>query len=136
MTAQEHREQAYHNEKLAHQLGDQPLEAYDWAITVLFYTVLHFVDAYLLQHRGLVPKGHTAIRDRKTRQQIPGRNDLVRQHLPQINNAYKMLYSASRCARYEGAYLGPQSAIYYQNLQNLKDKEFARAREFFRQLGW
>lgn len=133
MTVQEHREQAYHNEKLAYQLGDQPLEAYDWATTVSFYTVLHFVDAYLLQHHGLVPKGHTTIRDRKTRQRIPGRNDLVRQHLPQIYDAYKVLYSASRRARYEGAYLGPQSARYYQNL---KANEFAQAREFFRQLGW
>jgi hypothetical protein len=44
-----------------------------------------------------------------------------------------VLYTASRRARYEGAYLGPNSAGYYQRL---RDNEFATARGFFRQLGW
>jgi hypothetical protein len=133
MTVQEHLQQARHNEGLAHKLGSSPLEAYDWAITVLFYAVLHFVDAYLLQHHGIEPKGHTATRDRRTVQRISGRNDYVRQHLPQIAPAYQFLYSASRRARYEGAYLSPNSAGYYQRL---RDNEFANARQFFRQLGW
>ena len=133
MTVQEHLQQARHNEALASQLSSPPLAAYDWAITVLFYSVLHFVDAYLLQRYGIEPKGHTAARDRRTGQRIPGRNDYVRQHLPQIAPAYQLLYSASRRARYEGAYLGLKSAGYYQKL---RDNEFANARQFFRQLGW
>jgi len=133
MTVQEHLQQARHNEELAYQLSSPPLEAYDWAITVLFYGVLHFVDAYLLQRHGIMPKGHTAGWDRRTGQRIPGRNDYVRQHLPQIASAYQFLYSASRRARYEGVYLGPNSAGYYQRL---RDNEFATARGFFRQLGW
>lgn len=133
MTLQEHLQQAWQNEALASQLGSLPLAAYDWAITVLFYAILHFVDAYLLQHHGIVPRGHTATRDRRTGQRIPGRNDYVRQHLPQIARAYQVLYTASRRARYEGAYLGPNSAGYYQRL---RDNEFATARGFFRQLGW
>src|SRR5262245_22802242 len=125
MTVQEHLQQARHNEALASQLVNPPLEAYDWAITVLFYTVLHFVDAYLLQQHGIVPRGHTATWNRQTGQRSPGRNDYVRQHLRQISGAYEMLYDASRLARYEGAYLGQNGVGSYQNLRN---NEFAQAR--------
>ncbi len=133
MTVQEHLQQARHNEGLAQRLGIPPFRTYDWAITVLFYCILHFVDAYLFQFHQIVPKGHTATRDRRTGQRLPGRNDYVNQYLPQIARAYKMLYSASRRARYEGAYLGLNGAGYYQRL---RDNEFASARQFFRQWGW
>src|SRR5262245_5688232 len=56
MTVQGHLQQAHRNESLAQRLGIPPLRTYDWAITVLFYSILHFVDAYLLQHYGIVPK--------------------------------------------------------------------------------
>ena len=131
MTVQEHLQQARHNEGLAQRLGIPPFRTYDWAITVLFYCILHFVDASLLDHHNIIPGGHTATWKRG--QRIPGRNDYVRQHLPQIARAYQMLYTASRRARYEGAYLGPNGAGYYQRL---RDNEFASARQFFRQWGW
>ena len=134
MTVQEHLQQAQRNEALAFQLGNPPIEAHDWAITVLFYTVLHFVDAYLLQQHGIVPRGHTATWHRQTSQRNPGRNDYVKQHVRQIFRAYKILYDASRLARYEGAYLGQNGAGNYQNLSN---NEFAQIRQFFRQQqGW
>ena len=131
MTVQEHLQQARQNEALAQQLGSPPLEAHDWAITILFYSLLHFVDAYLLQYQNITPGGHTATW--RKGQRIPGRNDYVTLHLPQISGEYKVLYSASRRARYEGAYLTPSSV---GNYQKLKDNEFASARAFFRQLGW
>ena len=127
MTIQDHLTQAHHNEDLAQQLGRTPLEMYDWAITALFYSILHFVDAYLLQYHNISPKGHTR------RGKIPGRAECVKQYLPQIYDAYKILYDASVRARYEGGYLGPGSAGDYQNL---RDTEFTGARGFFRQLGW
>jgi len=134
MTVQDHLRQARHNENLAQKLGSRPLEAYDWAITVMFYSLLHFVDAYLLQQGIPLPKGHTARLDRKTGQMTPGRNDCVKQHLRQIYGAYKRLYDASIRARYEGAYLTPSSIRDYQDL---KTNQFDRARGFFRQqLGW
>jgi hypothetical protein len=102
MPVQEHLQQAQHNEALASQLGNPPIEAHDWAITVLFYTVLQVVDAYLLQQHGRVPRGHTATWNWQTSQRNPGRNDYVRQHLRQIYGTYKILYDASRLARYEG----------------------------------
>ena len=116
MTVQEHLQQARHNETLASQLGTPPIEAYDWAITVLFYAVLHFVDAYLLQQHGIVSRGHAATWNRQTGQRNPGRNDYVRQHLRQISGTYKILYDASRLARYEGAYLGQNGARNYRPL--------------------
>ncbi|MBI3300737.1 MAG: hypothetical protein HYZ72_01455, partial [Deltaproteobacteria bacterium] len=133
MTVQDHLRQARHNEDLAQKLGNKPLEAYDWAITVLFYCILHFVDAYLLERYQIIPKGHTARLDRKTGQMTQGRNDYVRLHLPGIYGAYTRLYNASMKARYEGAYLALGSVGYYQKL---RDNEFASARGFFRQLGW
>ncbi len=134
MTIQEHLRQARHNETLAPQLGSPPLEAYDWAITVLFYTALHFVDAYLLQQHGIVSQGHSATWNRQTGQRTPGRNDYVRQYLRQIARAYKALYDLSRLARYEGMFLTPKAASDYRNLHNT---EFAQVRAFFRrQQGW
>jgi len=128
MTFQDHLSQANHNERLFQQLGSGSLGAYDWAITVMFYSLLHFVDAWLLQHHNIIPKGHTKKRG------VLGRNDYVKQHLPQIYGAYKRLYDASIRARYEGAYLTPGSLGDYQNL---KTNQFDRAREFFRQQqGW
>jgi uncharacterized protein (UPF0332 family) len=133
MTVQGHLRQARHNEALASQLGSPPIEAYDWAITILFYSVLHFVDAYLLQQHGIVPRGHSATLNRRTGQRNPGRNDYVNQHLPLISSAYRILYDTSRLARYEGTYLGQTGAVEYQRRRNT---EFAQVRAFFRQLGW
>ena len=131
MTVQEHLQQARRNEGLAQRLGIPPLRTYDWAITVLFYCILHFVDAYLLDRHNITPGGHTATW--KKGQRLPGRNDDVKQYLPQIYSEYRRLYDASRWARYEGAFLNPGSVKDYQNL---RDNEFASARGFFRQLGW
>jgi hypothetical protein len=133
MTVQEHLQQANHNEVLALHLGSAPIAAYDWAITVLFYAVLHFADAYLLHYHQIQARGHTATWDRRTGRQLPGRNDYVRQYLSQVFPTYQFLYAASRRARYEGAFLGSGGEAYYQNL---RDNEFARARQFFRRQGW
>jgi hypothetical protein len=62
MKTAEHLSQAYHNETLAFQFGNPPLEAYDWAITALFYCALHFVDAYLFELRSIDPEGHTDLK--------------------------------------------------------------------------
>lgn len=131
MTVQEHLQQARRNEGLAQRLGIPPLRTYDWAITVLFYCILHFVDAYLLDRHNITPRGHTATWKRG--QKIPGRNDDVKQYIPQIYSEYRRLYDASQWARYEGAFLNLGSIKDYQNL---RDNEFASARQFFRQLGW
>ena len=133
MTVQEHLRQARQNEARAHKLGSPPLEAYDWAITVMFYALLHVVDASLLEHHHLIPRGHTATWNRQRRQRIPGRNDDVKQYLPAMYDAYKLLSYASRRARYEGASLTADSVGDYQNLKN---NACASARAFFHQFGW
>jgi len=130
MNTAKHLKQAYPNKTLASQLGSPPLEAYDWAITALFYCALHFVDAYVFELHGIDPEGHTTKRDKATGRNILGRNDLVKLHIPVIHKDYLSLYSASRRARYDVAYLALTAANYYQKL---KSNEFARVRQFFRQ---
>lgn len=130
MKTSKHLRQASRNEILASQFGNPALAAYDWAITTLFYCALHFVDAYLFELRSIDPEGHTTTRNKTTGLTNRGRNDLVKLHIPSIHQDYLVLYSASRRARYEVAYLEPTAANYYQKLKN---NEFARVREFFRQ---
>lgn len=134
MRTAEHLRQAYRNETLASQFGNSPLEAYDWAMTALFYCALHFVDAYLFELRGIDPEGHTTTCNKTTERNILGRNDLVELYIPAIHNDYREMYSASRRARYDVAYLEPTAANYYQKL---KSNEFTQVRQFFRQQrGW
>ena len=60
----------------------------DWATIVLFYRVLHLVDAYFAD-RGVHPRNHFA------------RNDSVNRLLPEIARQYIRLLEASVQARYE-----------------------------------
>lgn len=52
--------QARQNGARAHKLGSPQREAYDWAITGMFYALVHCVDASLLERHHLIPRGHTA----------------------------------------------------------------------------
>ena len=88
------------------------------------------MDAYLFELRGIDPEGHTTTRNKTTGLNSRGRNDLVKLHIPVIHKDYLALYSASRRARYDVAYLEPTAANYYQKL---KSNEFARVRQFFHQ---
>ncbi|HEV8714251.1 MAG TPA: HEPN domain-containing protein [Candidatus Binatia bacterium] len=129
MNEQEHIRQALHNEELFKKLTAKPFEAYDWAITVMFYCILHFVDAYLRKNWNVIPQGHTASARSGTIKD--GRNDYVKKYMPrQVYSDYRMLYDASMRARYEGAYLSPQGISTYQKLFA---NEFTRLRQFFRQ---
>lgn len=84
----------------------------DWAVVVIFYTALHYVDAYLAT-RGYVEitGGHR------------GRNLLVSQHLEPIESAYMNLYWAGRNARYIPDYkpsLGKVITYKRHSLQEIK----------------
>lgn len=54
-TRQEHLAQAEHNEALSQRL--EITRYTDWAVTALFYSALHLIDAYLLA-LGMDPKDH------------------------------------------------------------------------------
>ena len=128
MTPDEHIALALHNEDVVKKLSNKPLEMYDWAITVMFYCTLHFVDAYLIKTVLFTPESHTAIM--KNGKRRDGRNDSVKKYIPLLSSNFNMLYDASRKARYEGAYRTPQSV---GNFQKLYGNDFTPLRQFFRQ---
>lgn len=66
----------------------------DWIVTLAFYKALHAVDSYLAR-KNIHPKGHESIPGKI------GRNQSVKKHLSTIYSKYKVLYRASRKARYD-----------------------------------
>jgi hypothetical protein len=73
----------------------------DWAITVLFYSALHLVDAYLLEVHGTKPSNHT---DRN-------RSVQTEQILNIVSEEYASLYAMSRTARYRPLATFPPNAV-------------------------
>lgn len=52
-----HLKQAKHNEQLAHELAQPPIRYRDWVIIVLFYSAVHYVEAYF-DRLGLHSNNH------------------------------------------------------------------------------
>lgn len=108
-SVQQHIQQANHNERLRQQLDT--LNIIDWTITVMFYTALHKVDAFLA-NVNIHPKKHTSGDPNDF-----GRNQYVNTFFPlDKHKSYCRLYNASRNARYEVTYLGTNSRNYYERL--------------------
>jgi hypothetical protein len=51
--------QAEHNEEVFRYLGDGFADYRDWQVTMLFYSMVHYVNAYLV-HDGAAPESHQA----------------------------------------------------------------------------
>lgn len=87
----EHLQQASHNETFFSQIN---VDSYsDWAVTVLFYAALHYLDAYLAK-QGVFDPGSHDVRDPLIRQ-FPLTRAVARQ--------YFRLKNFSRSARCYGA---------------------------------
>jgi hypothetical protein len=85
-----HLQQAQHNEAFFAAID---VNSYgDWAVTVLFYAALHYIDAYLAQRGHFDPGSHDV------------RDGLIRQYGPtrQVARQYFRLKSFSGTARYYG----------------------------------
>lgn len=54
----DHIEQARHNARFYATINKSAFK--DWAVTVLFYTGLHYIDAFLAQKRNIHPSQHKA----------------------------------------------------------------------------
>ncbi len=95
LTPKEHVDGATENFRFAEWLhdssgADSPSKE-RWAITLLFYSAVHYVRAYLLAEKGIVINEHKALWD------------LIKYDYPLINRpkgAYNFLYVASRAGRY------------------------------------
>jgi hypothetical protein len=94
----------------------------DWALTLLFYSALHLIQAYAEQeatHPGAAP----APADH------PARRAYVADRLRSISRAYRALQEASEDARYD---LARYSA---QEVREFHDDEYTRVREGLRARG-
>jgi uncharacterized protein (UPF0332 family) len=87
-----HKRQAEHNRRFLDWLDLDVTQYLDWAVTVIFYTALHFVE-WLLATKGL----HSDTHD--NRHQAMGRVSELRPIYPD----YRELETQSHRSRYEGA---------------------------------
>lgn len=71
----------------------------DWKITVIFYTALHYLRAYLLFKKIRVPRSHKLIDTI-----INPSNPSAIHPLPKVYNRYNALYQNSWESRYSGVY--------------------------------
>jgi len=95
-TPSEHRSKALHNEELldVHTLGEGKFAG--WAITVLFYSVLHWMRALAAQEGFQIKRYSGLESETLALQQIP-----VFQQSPEPFKWYRWLKHASQEARYE-----------------------------------
>jgi hypothetical protein len=105
--AQDHLERARHNYRLYQQLKDGG-EFLDWALTLLFYTALHLVQAYACQHGPWEPADHGQ------------RRDYIRERLRRIFFDYRDLQDRSENMRYDLWMAAPDE------VQEWHDQQFAR----------
>jgi hypothetical protein len=85
----EHLTRAKENEKLARTLGTASGVAVDWAVTMLFYAALHFIDGYLAG-KAFKPLNH-----KQRDEEIENNGSLT-----DIYKHYRRLKDMSREARY------------------------------------
>ena len=81
-------ERAEHNERFLSTLDLNRTDYLDWAVTIAFYVVLRYVDAFFFPAR---PASHPE------RLQMVATNPRTRP----ISNSYRELYNQARDARYE-----------------------------------
>lgn len=107
---QVHLDQAGHNETFFSRIDVGSFS--DWAVTVLFYSALHYIDAYLAARGHYDPGGHDV------------RDDLIRSdpNVRPVYNWYARLKSFSRSARYYGSrYSGSQvTGLYRGSFEPIK----------------
>ena len=92
-----HLNRAIENEQFADSLNSSSSLETDWAITALFYSAVHYVDAYLVVARSK-PIDH------QERERMIERNGT----LSGIFMPYRELKRMSRAARYDIAAYGPR----------------------------
>jgi uncharacterized protein YpmS len=91
--------QAEHNEACYKQLASTSTEFADWQVTTLFYSALHYVDAYLAS------KGHS-VTDHKMRNFLVSSESQLRA----LATEYIELFDRSLDSRYKLVQFTPQAA--------------------------
>lgn len=62
-SAQEHRDWAAANERFYDHIGAADSDWPDWAITTVFYVIVHEISAFLRDRNKPVPRGHPGMKD-------------------------------------------------------------------------
>ena len=88
----EHLSKAEHNNSFLFTFDFNKTKYLDWAVVSIFYTALHYIDAYLAKI-GLEEFQNHGTRHR-----------LVEKHIPLILKEYRILYRQSLSARYHVNY--------------------------------
>lgn len=118
-TIAQYLQQAAHNSEVAQYIRDNRTDALDWSATCLFYSAVHYVNAYFVKHGIPIPRRHTSP-DRSK----PGRMNIVQQdpHLSAIYPEYRHLDDESRDARYELKRISPSDYdnVLFPKLEKLK----------------
>jgi hypothetical protein len=109
-TPLEHKAKALHNERLLEALELTGDDFADWAVTVLFYSALHWM-------RALAAQEGYQIRSYRRYKEYPGEDEVFQgtgAFSPQAFDWYRHLRDDSRSARYETQ---PFSASEFRSLQ-------------------
>ena len=102
-SVEQHLATSVSNEALAVRLTE--MAEYGWSVTCLFYSVLHLIEAYLVQH-GRASANH---REREL--------SIIREpNLNQVRRAYMRLKAESEHARYECVLFSAQDATRIRQL--------------------
>lgn len=128
---QVHFDHAAHNERLLEVLETEVLprfpEFFDWAIVVVFYAALHYVQGALLRDHQEVARAHRSYAD-EFGQKAVGLNELVRRYFDRdVRDAYLELFDRGQEARYRWFYRKAtqqnwksQLALYRVQLETIK----------------
>jgi hypothetical protein len=97
-TITEYLQQAAQNAEFAEYIRKNRSDRLDWAATCLFYSAVHYVNAYLVKSKIPIPRRHHGSEAGKR-----GRTNIVQQDptLSAIYPQYRHLDDESRDARYE-----------------------------------
>lgn len=110
----QHLLKAEHNERLLGVLqgADNTQEFIDWCFVILYYTALHFGDAYLAK-KGIISINSHSERIKKYQKKLPSDAFI----------SYKKLEARSRIARYE-----PENSytLTQEVFDNLQSKDFMK----------
>ena len=108
-------DQAKRNFKVYEQLKGQYV---DWAAVALFYSALHYVDAWLLAQGSRRPLGHSSRAQYLSKWDVPD----------EVQSAYQSLREVSELARYENW----NGVLDNQRLDQLKSNEYQTVVGHFR----
>jgi hypothetical protein len=113
-TSQDHLARAKDCHHFYLELGGRNAVRPEWAVVALFYSALHYIQAFLIM-KGHRPKRHET------------RSDLLRRQWPAIAAAYEQLYVKSRHARYELVSPTPNELTLCESLLEMVKSEIAAA---------